>query len=218
MPQVFSPSADTWLKFFFLGVTLFTLIIIALLAGIVRADYWTTESWVVDQPIPFSHKHHVAGLGIDCRYCHAGVETSADAGFPPTYTCMTCHSQIWTGAAMLAPVRESLAKGIPIHWHRVAKVPDYVYFNHSIHIHAGVGCVTCHGHIETMPLTYRVHGFDMQWCVDCHRDPAPHLRPRQFVTDMNWSTDEDRRALGHRLMVEYGVDAKDITHCNICHR
>src|SRR5690242_8388503 len=129
MPQVFSPSADTWLKFFFVGVTLFTIVIIALLAGIVRADYWTTESWVVDQPIPFSHKHHVTGLGIDCRYCHGGVETSADAGFPPTYTCMTCHSQIWTGAAMLAPVRESLAKGIQINWHRSRKLPNYFYFN-----------------------------------------------------------------------------------------
>jgi hypothetical protein len=218
MPQIFSPSADTWLKIFFLAAVLVVVAFLLVAAGYVRSDYLTGAGWVLNQPIPFSHEHHVSGLGIDCRYCHTGVETSADAGIPSSYTCMTCHSQIWTGAAILEPLRQSLSKGAPLHWNRVAKLPDYVYFNHSVHIHAGVGCVTCHGPVDRMPLTWRAHAFVMQFCIDCHRDPAPRLRPREEVTDMTWSTDADRRELGHRLMTEYGVDPKRLTDCYVCHR
>lgn len=218
MPQIFSPSADTWLKVFFLAAALVLIAATLVAGGYVRSDYTTNAGWVLNQPIPFSHEHHVSGLGIDCRYCHSSVEVSAEAGIPPTETCMTCHSQIWTGAPILEPLRQSLAKGIPLHWKRVAKLPDYVYFNHSIHIHAGVGCETCHGHIDRMPLTWRANAFEMQWCIACHRDPAPNLRPREQVTNMNWTTDQDRRDLGHKLMVEYGVDPKNLTDCSMCHR
>ncbi|MFK4134741.1 cytochrome c3 family protein [Pseudomonas luteola] len=131
---------------------------------------------------------------------------------------MTCHSQIWTGADVLAPIRQSLAQNTPIQWNRVAKLPDYVYFHHDIHVQAGVGCVECHGHVETMALMRRDKPFQMQWCLDCHRDPGPRLRPRQFVTDMTWTTSEDRRKLGERLMRDHHIDTSDLTSCYICHR
>src|SRR4051794_14649679 len=136
-----------------------------------RSPYVTYAGVARMQPVPFSHEHHVGGLGIDCRYCHTSVETSAMAGLPPTHVCMTCHSQIWTGAPVLEPVRQSLATGRPIPWQRVARVPDYVYFNHSIHIDRGVPCVTCHGRVDQMPLMARAQPFQMGWCLDCHRNP-----------------------------------------------
>lgn len=216
--QVFPKAADTWLRIVLILILVGIVASIMIGAGYVRSDYLTGAAWVLAQPVPFSHKHHVSGLGIDCRYCHTTVETSAEAGYPPTHTCMTCHSQIWTGAPMLAPVRQSLASGTPLQWNRVAKLPDYVYFHHDIHIHAGIGCVTCHGHVEEMPLTARARPFQMQWCLSCHRDPAPNLRPREHVTDMDWTTDRDRRALGQRLMADYHIDPKNLTHCYVCHR
>jgi len=218
MSQIFSRAADTWLRLVLVAVPAMAAIGLAALAGYVRSDYVTHAGWARQQPVPFSHEHHVGGLGIDCRYCHTGVEVTASAGFPPTHTCMTCHSQIWTNAEMLAPVRESLATGMPIHWHRVAKLPEYVYFRHDAHIRAGVACVTCHGRVDHMKLTMRAKPFEMGWCLDCHRDPAPHLRPREFVTSMTWQTEQDRRALGKRLMKEYHVGGADMTHCYLCHR
>jgi len=216
--QIFSPAADLWLRLFLAAVAVATMTGFAALAGYVRSDYVTRQGWARQQPIPFSHEHHVGGLGIDCRYCHTGVEDTASAGFPPTHTCMTCHSQVWTDAAMLAPVRDSLATDTPIRWHRVAKLPEYVYFRHDMHIRAGVGCVTCHGRIDRMKLTMRAEPFQMGWCLDCHRDPAPRLRPPEFVTSMSWQTDQDRRALGEKLMAAHGIAGKDLTHCYTCHR
>ncbi len=150
--------------------------------------------------------------------CNDTVEISARAGLPPTYTCMTCHSQIWTNAEILAPVRQSLASGKAIEWRRVARLPDYVYFQHDIHIAKGVGCVTCHGRIDEMPLTYRAIAFPMKFCLDCHRDPAPNLRPRELVTDMAWQPPADRRALGEKLIGQYGVRVGELTSCTVCHR
>lgn len=173
-----------------------------------------------DQPVPFSHKHHVADDGIDCRYCHTSVEVSQHAGLPPTHTCMTCHSQLWTGAGVLEPVRKSLLTGKPIHWQRVAQLPDYVQFDHSIHIDRGVACVECHGRIDRMPLTWRAKPFQMQFCLNCHRDPAPHLRPPELVTRMEplgWS-EERRRAYGERVMRAHRIDPKTLDNCEICHR
>lgn len=141
-------------------------------------DYLRHLRWIVEQPVPFSHQHHVVGLGIDCRFCHTSVEVSASAGLSPTYTCMTCHSQIGTNAAIVAPVRESLADGKPTEWHRVSNLPDYVYFNHSIHIAKGVGCESCYGEMDRMALTYKAKTLIMQFCLNCHRDPGPHLRPK----------------------------------------
>jgi Cytochrome c7 and related cytochrome c len=183
-----------------------------------RMDYVRHRSWIVEQPVPFSHQHHVSGLGIDCRFCHVTVETSGDAGMPPTYTCMTCHSQIWTNAGLLAPVRESLANNTPITWHRVTDLPDYVYFNHKIHIAKGVGCESCHGRIDQMALTYRTKAFTMDFCLDCHRDPPPNLRPKDHITDMAWKPPADARTKGESIAAHEGIRFGELTYCYVCHR
>lgn len=222
MPQIFSPSADARLRGALLLMVLSIVVGILFIGGYMESSYATLVGWTRDQPVPFSHEHHVGGLGIDCRYCHTSVEASAQAGLPPTHTCMTCHSQIWTGAPMLAPIRESLATGTPISWNRVARLPDYVYFNHSIHIDRGVPCVTCHGRIDRMPLTKRAVAFQMQWCLECHRDPAPHLRPPDQVTRMDWS-EWERHAdaamrYGREAMLAFGIHPDVLDDCRICHR
>ncbi len=170
------------------------------------------------QPVPFSHQHHVSGLGLNCVYCHTSVETSSFAGIPPTQTCMTCHSQIWNTSQMLEPVRESYRTGKPLQWVRVNDLPDFVYFNHSIHINKGVGCVTCHGRIDQMPLTSRQHSLFMQWCLDCHRAPEKYVRPRAEVFNMEWTPKEDQLTLGRRLVKEYNIQVGRITDCSTCHR
>lgn len=185
-----------------------------------RSSYVTGVGMVQSQVVPFSHQHHVQDAKIDCRYCHTSVENGPVAGLPPTHTCMTCHSQLWTGAEPLAPVRASLATGRPIRWRRVALLPDYVAFDHSIHIDRGVGCVECHGRIDKMPLTWRARPFQMQFCVDCHRDPAPRLRPRALVTQMaplDWN-DAQRRHYGEQVMARHRIDPKKLDDCGVCHR
>jgi hypothetical protein len=215
---IFRPRSDLFLRLGLAAVLLSFLAGIGLVWAVPRSDYYTGVAMQRRQEVPFSHQHHVAGLGIDCRYCHDKVETSATAGIPPTYTCMTCHSQIWTNAPMLAPVRESLATGKPLRWRRVHDLPDYVYFNHSIHVAKGVGCETCHGRIDQMRLTAKAEPLTMGWCLDCHRDPAPNLRPRDRVFDIGWQPAGDRRATGERLMREYGVRTAGLTDCSTCHR
>jgi hypothetical protein len=219
MAQIFSKTADTWLRATLLSLAVAVFGVLVLAEMVARSDYVTAANYAPPQPVPFSHQHHVAGLGLDCRYCHASVEVSADAGMPPTHTCMTCHSQIWTNAPVLAPVRESLAQNKPLEWQRVALLPDYAYFRHDIHVQKGVGCSECHGRVDAMPLTYKANAFRMQWCLDCHRDPAPHLRPKDQVTNMSWTPPEDARALGTRLAREYHVKGPEqLTHCYVCHR
>jgi hypothetical protein len=171
----------------------------------------------LEQPVPFSHKHHVGDDGIDCRYCHGSVEQSAFAGIPSLSTCMTCHSQLYTSQPALAPLVEAYNRGIPLHWQRLHKLPDFVYFNHSIHIQKGVGCESCHGQIDRMPLTARVAPLTMQWCLQCHRAPEPYLRPRDAVFDLHWKA-KDPLALGTRLLREYHIDKRRLTDCSICHR
>src|SRR6202789_1958822 len=151
-----------------------------------RTPYITNAGVRKDQPVPFSHQHHVTGLGIDCRYCHTSVETSSFAGIPPTKTCMNCHSQIWTNAQLLEPVRASYKSGESLQWTRVNQLPDFVFFNHSIHINKGVGCNTCHGPVDRMPLMFNEYSLQMEWCLDCHRDPAKNLRPRDQVFNMRY--------------------------------
>ena len=182
-----------------------------------RTDWARQVGFTIDQPVPFSHQHHVAGLGLDCRFCHASVEVSSRAGLPPTWTCMTCHSQIWTNAALLAPVRQSLVDGTPISWGQVYDLPDYVYFNHSIHIAKGVGCESCHGPVATMPLTYKATTLTMQFCLDCHRDPGPQLRPEAAIFDTTWQRTKDTPSPA-ALMAHYGIPDRDLTDCSICHR
>jgi hypothetical protein len=218
MTQIFSTSADTWLRLFLIGGAAIIGGALAGAVGFARSDYYTgAELHPPPQPVPFSHRHHVSGLGLDCRYCHTSVAESARAGLPPTHTCMTCHSQIWTGAPMLAPVRQSLADNTSLTWHRVARLPDYVYFRHDIHIAKGVGCATCHGRVDDMALTYQAKPLTMQFCLDCHRDPAPHLRPSDRITDMAWQA-EDARALGTQLIKLNGIRLGEITYCYVCHR
>ena len=217
MAAIFTPRADLAAKLILLGMA------VAGVGGLgwwwlwPRTDYARHVRWTVEQPVPFSHKHHVAGLGIDCRFCHTSVEVSSNAGMPPTYTCMTCHSQIWTNAAILAPVRDSLATGIPIQWQRITDLPDYVYFNHSIHIAKGIGCQSCHGKIETMPLTFKAKTLTMQFCLSCHRNPAPNLRPRSAIYDTDWHRTPDTPSPA-ALMALYHIPNRKLTDCTICHR
>jgi hypothetical protein len=181
-----------------------------------RGHFITNVNVAPDQPIPFSHKHHVSDDGIDCRYCHTSVETSAFAGIPPTETCMSCHSQLWTNAELLEPVRASFQTGKSISWTRVHDLPDYVYFNHSIHVNKGMGCSTCHGRIDLMPLTYKVNTLYMNWCLTCHRDPEKYVRPRDQVFNMAYEPPPDQMDLGRKLVAQYKI--QKLTDCVTCHR
>ncbi len=217
MAAIFTPRADLAAKLILAGVAT------AFVGGMgwwwlwPRTDYARHVRWTVEQPVPFSHQHHVAGLGIDCRFCHTAVEVSSNAGLPPTYTCMTCHSQIWTNADLLKPVRESLATGTPIVWNRITDLPDYVYFNHSIHIAKGVGCQSCHGPVDAMPLTYKAKTLTMQFCLNCHRNPGPNLRPRSAIYDTDWRRTSDTPSPA-ALMALYHVPDRTLTDCSLCHR
>jgi hypothetical protein len=176
-----------------------------------------TEAGVVrEQPVPFSHKHHVADAGIDCRYCHTSVEESSFAGLPATEICMRCHSHLFTDSEILEPVRASFRTGEPLEWTRVHDLPDFVYFNHSIHVHKGIGCSTCHGPVHKMPLMWREHTLHMEWCLECHREPERFVRPRDQIYNMDWQPPSDQLALGKRLVEEYHISRK--TDCSICHR
>jgi hypothetical protein len=181
VPQLFSRSADVILRTSLVGGVLLGGIIVWAMLAFARSPYMTNQDVTIEQPVPFSHQHHVADIGIDCRYCHQTVETSARAGVPSTQVCMNCHRQLWNQTEILAPVRNSFRNGKPLQWNRVHDLPDYVYFNHSIHIHKGIGCYSCHGDVSEMALTRRAQPLTMQWCLECHRDPQQHVRPREFV-------------------------------------
>ncbi|MCC6390740.1 MAG: cytochrome c3 family protein [Bryobacterales bacterium] len=216
MAQIFHRSANSLANITIAAVVLG-------IGGLLWASYRIDQgSYITDvgiarqQPVPFSHKHHVTDDGIDCRYCHTSVEVSPFAGLPPTATCMNCHSQIWTNAEMLEPVRASYRTGQSLQWTRVYDLPDFVYFNHSIHVYKGIGCSTCHGRVDLMPLTYKVNTLYMQWCVECHRNPAKYVRPREEVFNMTYQAPGNQMELGRRLMAEYKVQS--LTDCVTCHR
>jgi hypothetical protein len=218
MPQPFPPYA-TLLARLGLGAVLAVLPAAALLgAWYVRSAWYTGAGVAPQQPVPFSHAHHVGEDGIDCRYCHTTVEVSASAGLPATDTCMSCHSHIWNDAPMLAPVRRSLVRGEPLAWQRVHDLPDFVYFDHSVHVGNGVPCVACHGSVDRMPLTRQVHSLQMGWCLECHRDPAPHLRPPQGVFDPAWEPPTRGGPSPSALMAHYGIVPRGLTDCSVCHR
>jgi hypothetical protein len=191
---------------------------LALLLGLARSPYVNMVGVHREQPVPFSHKHHINGLGIDCRYCHTSVEDAAFAGIPAVKTCMTCHSQIWTEAPILEPIRASYRTDEPIKWLRVHDLPDFVYFNHSIHVRKGVGCESCHGRVDQMPLMMKQYSLDMQWCIQCHKQPEKFIRPREAVYQMGWKPDGDQLALGKKLVDEYHIDKAKMLNCSICHR
>jgi len=218
MAQVFPRSANWASKASILAALLIVASILGVVLNINRIDYVSMVDVAIDQPVHFSHKHHVAGMGIDCRYCHTTVEVSAFAGVPPTETCMTCHSQIWTEAPILEPVRASFRDNKPIEWNRVHDLPDFVYFNHSIHVSQGIGCQSCHGQVDQMPLMKKAHTLNMEWCLDCHRDPAQFIRPREQVFNMNYEYPANQETLGKSLVADYDVQTSQLTNCSICHR
>jgi hypothetical protein len=218
MAQIFRPAADTILKVTLAGAAALPVLLFGSAYAIMRSPYVTDQNVVREQPVPFSHKHHVGELGLDCRYCHTSVEKTRFAGMPPTQTCMTCHSQLWTQARMLAPVRESLRTGHPIAWRRVHNLPEYVYFDHAIHVAKGVGCSTCHGRVDTMPLMRQAAPLTMSWCLGCHRVPAPKLRPLDRIFDMTWTPPPDQAERGRALMAEHHVSTAGLTDCSTCHR
>jgi len=230
--QIFHRSANTLSKATIVGTVFLVGGLLWATLQFQRSPYITYEKVARPQPVPFSHQHHVAGAGIDCRYCHTSVETSDFAGIPPTRTCMNCHSQIWAGAPMLEPVRESYRTGKSLVWNRVNDLPDFVYFDHSIHVNKGVGCNTCHGPVDRMPLMYNYASLQMEWCLDCHRSPDKYIRPRQEVFNMRYEqptslkplvldgqTYADQHSLGVDLIKKYNLrTVADITSCSTCHR
>jgi ferredoxin len=219
MARWFHPSTNAIARASLIAMVVLLIALGCLMWGGENSSYVTGQQIMLEQPIPFSHEHHVGGLGIDCRYCHTSVADSSFAGLPPTKTCMTCHSQIWTNAEMLEPVRESWRTGVPIRWQRVNTVPEYVYFDHSIHIQKGVGCATCHGKVNEMPLMQQNASLQMSWCLNCHRKPEQFLRPREEVFSMNYQPPDDQLALGKELCQRYHVrSSQALTDCYTCHR
>jgi cytochrome c7-like protein len=182
----------------------------------VRTPNVTRQYAPVSQPVPFDHRLHVTGFRIDCRYCHSTVERSSTAGIPAASMCVPCHSDTWMKSPQLAPIRQSVATNRPIQWNRVHILPDFVYFDHAIHVAKGVGCESCHGRVDQMAQVYQAKPLTMSWCVSCHRDPAAQLRPDSAITVMGWRPDEPQRVIGQRLMAEYHV--RSLTNCSTCHR
>ena len=219
MSQIFSKHANTIARAILVAVALGGAIFGWLVVAVPRSDYVTRRGDPRVQPVPFSHAHHVGGMGFDCRYCHTSVEQSRFAGIPPTQTCMNCHAQLFTDAPMLEPVRASFRENTPLRWTRVNDLADFVYFDHSIHVAKGVGCVTCHGPVDKMPLTYKGESLQMDWCLNCHRNPERYLRPRDQVFDMLYTPPADQLELGRRLVKEYDVAGPaQLTSCSTCHR
>ena len=216
MPQIFHHSTNTLSRFSIFGALFLAVAALWALLEINRSTYVTRAGEAREQPVPFSHAHHVGGIGIDCRYCHTTVEQSSFANIPPTKTCMNCHSQIWLNASYLEPVRNSFKTDRSIEWIRVHDLPDFVYFNHSIHVKKGVGCETCHGRIDQMAGIYQVNSLQMEWCINCHRNPEQYVRPREFVTQMGYVPAGDQLEIGRRLVSEYKIQS--LTSCSTCHR
>jgi hypothetical protein len=219
MPQIFHPSTNTFSRASIFGAVFFIAGLAWVLMSYYRSPYATAVNVPIEQPVQFSHRQHVGNLGLDCRYCHVGVEVLAFADFPPTHTCMTCHSQIWVESPILEPVRESWRTGQSIPWNRVHNLGDFAYFDHSIHINKGVGCETCHGRVDDMPLMMKAESLSMEWCLECHRSPEEYLRPREEVFTMGYQPSENQLALGRRLAAEYQIAPRSqMEDCSICHR
>jgi hypothetical protein len=233
MAQIFHPSMNVIAKVCILAVVIGVCAVTVVGSFLDRSAYVTNQDVVRDQPVPFSHEHHVRDLGLDCRYCHTSVTDSSFAGLPATKTCMTCHSRIWTDAKLLEPVRKSWRDEIPIKWTRVHNLPDFVYFPHDIHVNKGIGCTTCHGQVDQMPLMFQAANLQMRWCLGCHRSPQEFLRPRDQVFSMDYVLDDatkqkystpshpvtDQDSLGQALIAAYHIPTDGrITNCYTCHR
>jgi len=221
MAQIFGKSSNSIARVSLFGSVLGVFGFFGLVYLVYCSPYTTDQYVPREQQVPFSHQHHVAGLGLDCRYCHTSVEKSSFAGMPPTETCMTCHSKVWTDAPMLAPERQSLATSQPVHWKRVNDLPDFVFFNHSIHVQKGIGCSTCHGQVNQMPLTWKAHSLFMRWCLDCHEAPEKQLRPKDQIYNIDWKPPPDQLERGARLTKEYHISKQrleQLRDCSMCHR
>src|SRR5690349_15870085 len=219
MSQIFHHSSNTLARVSMFGADFILCFVAWAFGSLDRSTYNRQATHPREQPVPFSHAHHVGGLGVDCRYCHTTVETSHFANIPPTKTCMNCHSQIWSTSPTLEPVRASYRTGESIRWTRVHDLPDFVYFNHSIHVNKGVGCESCHGRVDRMPLMLQQNSLQMEWCLDCHRHPERVLRPREFITTMGYEPAGDQEEIGRRLVADYKIRSpRDLTSCSTCHR
>ena len=218
MPQIFDRSANFLSKASLAGLLLLVGGLITLLIVFGRSSYVTRASEYIVQPVQFSHAHHVGDDGIDCRYCHTSVETSSFAGIPPTKTCMNCHSQLFATEPILEPVRASFRDDKPLRWIRVHDLPDFVYFNHSIHVKKGMGCETCHGRIDQMPGIQQKSSLQMEWCLNCHRNPEKYIRPKSEVFNMKYQPPANQLALGETLVQNYHVQTQQLTNCAVCHR
>jgi hypothetical protein len=220
LSQPFSPRSNSLARLSIFIAIVGGLACYAVGATLTQSGYHTGVGESIEQPIPFSHKHHVQGLGLDCRFCHTTVERSASAGFPDTKTCMTCHSQIWKDEKILKPVRDSYRTGQPLLWYKVNRLPDYVYFNHSAHVNKGVGCVSCHGEVSKEPTVIQVRSFFMKDCMSCHLSPEGHLRPVSEEFNEDWTQKNDFNhddTIGMRLMHDQHVKVQRITDCSRCH-
>jgi hypothetical protein len=219
MSQLFKRSSNALAKASLIGLVATLAFLGWVVMVLMRSEFVTGQNAFVDQPVQFSHAHHAGGMGIDCRYCHTSVETSEFANIPPTKTCMNCHSQIWTQAPILEPVRASFRDNTPLEWTRVNDLPDFVYFSHQIHVAKGVGCATCHGQVDKMPLMLQHASLQMEWCIECHRAPEKHLRAKAEVFNMAYEAPANQLELGNRLKQEYGIaSAEQLTSCSTCHR
>lgn len=216
MPAPFPTWSNGVLRAAIVAVVLLVLALPLALMGYVRSPWNTGLHRAAAQPLPFDHRHHVSDDGIDCLYCHDLADRSTYAGIPGASRCMNCHNQVWNRSPVLEPVRQSYFRGLPIAWQRVYALPDFVYFDHSAHVLSGVGCEECHGRVDRQPRIAQMVPLTMGWCLECHRAPEPHIRPRSEVTTMGWTFDGDRDSLGAALAAEYGVESK--TDCTTCHR
>jgi len=219
MAQIFHRSTNTISRVTIYGAVFIAAALAYLGWAVTQSPYFTDVNVARPQPVPFSHKHHVTDAGIDCRYCHTSVEKSSFAGIPSTHICMSCHSKLWLNSPMLEPVRMSYQTDKSLAWTRVNALPDFAYFDHSIHIHKGVGCTTCHGPVGDMPLTWRANTLYMRWCLDCHKHPERYLRRREDVFRADYKPPKDQLALGRQLVKEYKIkDTRQMTDCYTCHR
>jgi hypothetical protein len=240
MANIFRPSSNTGAKIVLICGAIAPLGTMLTMSQFTRSSYVTKVGIPYEQPVPFSHEHHVNELGIDCRYCHSNVEKSGYASIPPTHTCMSCHSQIWTNSPLLEPVRESYTKNVPLKWTVLNKVPDFVYFNHSIHVNRGVSCNNCHGPIQAMQIAYKGQAFQMKWCLECHRHPENYVGPQENVWNLykdiqtkpgeltaeqealrkgqQYKRTPEELKVGREWVKKYGIKTEQLTDCSICHR
>jgi hypothetical protein len=244
MAQIFRPTSNVLFRLGLGTLAVLPLTIMVAISQFTRSGAVTNVETPFEQPVPFSHEHHVNELGIDCRYCHTSVEKAASAGYPSTHTCMSCHSQIWTNSPLLEPIRESYKNNVPIKWTRLNQVPDFVYFNHSIHVKRGISCNNCHGPIQAMQIAYKGQAFQMRWCLDCHRNPENYVNDPEFVWNLYQNIQRGQRADGSELSAEeetlaegnqykrtaeelekgkelvkkYGIQTEALSDCAVCHR